>query len=251
MANVSDCVPEVRQVGGARLPTTWGVFDVASFRERTGREHLALIPPSAPESAPVPASASAVPVEASQAPAAVSTGPAPLVRIHSECLTGDVLGSLRCDCGQQLHESMRRVSAARRGAVIYLRGHEGRGIGLAAKISAYGLQDAGLDTVEANLRLGYPVDARDYSVAAAILGHLGLWTVSLLTNNPGKVTALRRHGIDVTQRVPLVVEVAVEADRYLRTKRDRMGHHLSEYRCIAPDSPGCQPTDSARNTTGE
>jgi 3,4-dihydroxy 2-butanone 4-phosphate synthase / GTP cyclohydrolase II len=148
-----------------------------------------------------------------------------LVRVHSECLTGDVFGSQRCDCGPQLDAAMAKIAERGRGAVLYLRGHEGRGIGLVAKLQAYGLQDAGADTVDANVELGLPVDAREYSVAAQLLDDLGIRSVQLLTNNPTKVEALAGFGFDVT-RVPLPPLTTPYNLRYLTTKRDRMGHQL-------------------------
>ncbi len=154
-------------------------------------------------------------------------GPGVLVRVHSECLTGDAFGSARCDCGPQLDAALAAVAAEGRGVVVYLRGHEGRGIGLLAKLQAYALQDAGQDTVEANLSLGLPADARDYAAAGQILADLGVDRVRLLTNNPEKVTALVAEGVDVVTRVPIEVGAGPDNHRYLRTKRDRMGHHLS------------------------
>ena len=152
-------------------------------------------------------------------------GRAPLVRMHSECLTGDVFGSQRCDCGRQLQAAMRQIAAEGRGAVIYLR-QEGRGIGLAHKIHAYALQETGLDTVEANRQLGFEPDLRDYYVGAQILRDLGLRRVRLLTNNPRKVEGLRKYGIEVVQRVPLVAPATEHNRRYLRAKRDKLGHWL-------------------------
>lgn len=149
-----------------------------------------------------------------------------LVRVHSECLTGDVFASRRCDCGPQLHESMRMVQEAGRGVIIYLRGHEGRGIGLMAKLEAYRLQDLGLDTVDANLEQGLPADAREYSAAGQILRDLGVRTLSLLTNNPTKCAALEGYGVGITGRTSIPVEPNEDNIRYLRTKRDRMGHDL-------------------------
>ena len=148
-----------------------------------------------------------------------------LVRVHSECLTGDVFGSQRCDCGTQLDAAMAEIAERGRGAILYLRGHEGRGIGLLSKLKAYELQDSGADTVDANLRLGLPVDAREYSVAAQLLGDLGVRSVRLLTNNPAKVDALTAHGFGVT-RVPLPPLTTPYNLRYLTTKRDRLGHQL-------------------------
>ncbi|MGH3280638.1 MAG: bifunctional 3,4-dihydroxy-2-butanone-4-phosphate synthase/GTP cyclohydrolase II [Trebonia sp.] len=148
-----------------------------------------------------------------------------LVRVHSECLTGDVFGSQRCDCGAQLDAAMAMIAERGRGAVLYLRGHEGRGIGLVSKLQAYELQDAGADTVDANLKLGLPVDAREYSVAAQLLGDLGVRSVRLLTNNPAKVDALAAYGFGVT-RVPLPPLTTPYNLRYLTAKRDRLGHQL-------------------------
>ena len=163
--------------------------------------------------------------------AALTRGPLhgdaiPLVRLHSECLTGDVLGSLRCDCGEQLQASLALIAQEEAGVLLYLR-QEGRGIGLANKIRAYALQDTGLDTVDANLALGLPVDRREYASAAAILRHLGVQQVRLLTNNPLKHAALEAHGVRVTERVPLMVPPNPANHHYLRTKADRMGHLIA------------------------
>jgi GTP cyclohydrolase II len=148
-----------------------------------------------------------------------------LVRLHSECLTGDVLGSARCDCGTQLEASLVRLARARSGLLLYLH-QEGRGIGLVNKIRAYALQDRGLDTVDANRALGLPVDARNYGAAAAVLHHFGIERIRLLTNNPAKRRAMREYGIDVVERVPLQMPPNPVNLSYLRTKRDRMGHRL-------------------------
>lgn len=149
-----------------------------------------------------------------------------LVRVHSECLTGDVLGSLRCDCGEQLDAALAKIAEAGMGAVVYLRGHEGRGIGLANKIKAYQLQDQGRDTVEANLDLGLPVDNRDYQVAAQILEHLGVKTVRLMTNNPKKMKKLADYGLLITERVPVLTAHTPHNIGYLRTKHQKLGHML-------------------------
>lgn len=195
---------QLTHVAQADLPTESGRFVVHAYREdATGLEHLALVPAGA-----------AVPREDV------------LVRVHSECLTGDALGSRRCDCGPQLQAALAAVAAEGTGVVVYVRGHEGRGIGLAAKIAAYAEQDAGADTVEANERLGLPVDARVYTAPAAILLDLGVRSVRLLTNNPAKEDGVAEHGIHVTQRVPLVVPSGPDNERYLGVKRDRMGHLL-------------------------
>ena len=192
----------VERLAETVLPTEHGTFTVTGFRDViTGDEHLALVSPRG------------------------LGGAAPLVRLHSECLTGDVLGSLRCDCGPQLQRALQRV-ASEGGVVVYLRGHEGRGVGLLAKLQAYALQDAGLDTVDAQVELGLPIDAREYAAGAAILTELGIHAVRLLTNNPMKVNAMRKHGIEVAavERIS-IAPVATNAG-YLRTKRDRLGHDL-------------------------
>ncbi|MEC4722234.1 GTP cyclohydrolase II [Noviherbaspirillum sp. CPCC 100848] len=149
-----------------------------------------------------------------------------LVRVHSECLTGDVLGSIRCDCGSQLDAALSRIAEAGQGVVVYLRGHEGRGIGLANKIRAYQLQDKGRDTVDANLELGLPVDARDYQVAAHILRYLGVRSIRLMTNNPHKVKDLANYGVQVDERVPVLTTPTGPNASYLRTKQDKLGHLL-------------------------
>jgi 3,4-dihydroxy 2-butanone 4-phosphate synthase/GTP cyclohydrolase II len=193
----------VRRVAEAALPTRYGAFRAIAFRDgRTGEEHLVA------------------------AMGELAGADDVLVRIHSECLTGEAFGSLRCDCGPQLDAALAAVAAAGRGAVVYLRGPEGRGIGLANKLKAYELQDAGADTVEANLALGLPADGRDYRVGAQILQELGIGGVRLLTNNPDKVQALERYGVPVRSREPLSVGATAHNARYLRTKRDRMNHQL-------------------------
>jgi GTP cyclohydrolase II len=149
-----------------------------------------------------------------------------LVRVHSECLTGDVLGSLRCDCGEQLDAALAKISEEGMGVVVYLRGHEGRGIGLANKIRAYQLQDQGQDTVEANLALGLPVDTRDYQVAAQILNDLGVRTIRLMTNNPKKMKKLADYGMQVVERVPVLTAHTPHNIGYLRTKQQKLGHML-------------------------
>lgn len=194
-----------RVIRGAttHLPTAHGTFTMYGYADvETVTEHLALV---------------------ARRPA--SSGCPPLVRVHSECLTGDVFGSQRCDCGPQLERSMDRISAEG-GAVVYLRGHEGRGVGLLAKLRAYAEQDAGADTVEAQERLGLPIDAREYAAAAGILHDLGLTSIRLLTNNPEKATALKSLGIDVVAVERLHTGVTTHNEHYLRTKRDRMGHDL-------------------------
>lgn len=196
----------VERVAETRLPTQFGEFTALGYRNTIdGGEHLALVCGDVDQ---------------------LRDAEDVLVRVHSECLTGDVFGSLRCDCGPQLQQSLRRVAEAGRGVVIYLRGQEGRGVGLAAKLRAYCLQDEGLDTVDANVEQGLPVDAREYSVAGQILADLELGSVNLLTNNPAKADALDGYGprIAATSRI----EVTPNSNNvaYLRTKRDRMGHDL-------------------------
>jgi 3,4-dihydroxy 2-butanone 4-phosphate synthase / GTP cyclohydrolase II len=158
-----------------------------------------------------------------------------LVRVHSECLTGDVFGSLRCDCGPQLQAALAAVAAEGRGVVLYMRGHEGRGIGLVHKLQAYQLQDGGADTVDANLELGLPADARDYGTGAQILADLGVRTLRLLSNNPAKRVALEGFGLQVLARVPLQVNATSHNLRYLETKRDRMGHDLPPHLGVDAD----------------
>jgi 3,4-dihydroxy 2-butanone 4-phosphate synthase/GTP cyclohydrolase II len=196
---------QVHPVATTQLPTAHGVFAVHGFRDGRGEEHVALVL-GAPQQL------------------LADDGAAPLVRVHSECLTGDALGSWRCDCGDQLHAAQRAIAAEGRGVVVYLRGQEGRGIGLMAKLSAYALQDAGADTVDANTSLGLPVDARDYAAAAAVLRHLGLRRVRLLTSNPDKAAALRAGGVEVEQVVGVPVPVRTDSARYRQTKVQRMGH---------------------------
>src|SRR6266550_2473260 len=186
----------------ATLPTRWGDFRISVFRF-DGTEVVALARGELGGAEPV------------------------LVRLHSECLTGDVLGSLRCDCGDQLRASLAMIGAADRGVLLYL-DHEGRGIGLFNKIRAYGLQDGGLDTVDANVELGLPIDARDYSAAASVLQELGIRSVRLMTNNPAKILGLEMHGVDVVERVPLeTIPNEINAP-YLRAKASRMGHLLDD-----------------------
>jgi 3,4-dihydroxy 2-butanone 4-phosphate synthase/GTP cyclohydrolase II len=193
----------VERVAEARLPTRHGDFRAVGFRSTVdSAEHLALVRGK------------------------LGDGVAVLVRVHSECLTGDVLGSLRCDCGPQLDAALRAVAEAGRGVVVYLRGHEGRGIGLLHKVAAYGLQDGGRDTVDANLDLGLPADARDFGIGAQILADLGVRSVRLLTNNPAKLVGMAGFGFEVVERVPLPVHLTPENAAYLVTKRDRMGHDL-------------------------
>jgi 3,4-dihydroxy 2-butanone 4-phosphate synthase/GTP cyclohydrolase II len=193
----------VERVAETRLPTRAGDFTAYGYRITIdGSEHVALVHGDISGDEPV------------------------LTRVHSECLTGDVFGSHRCDCGPQLDEAMARIVAEGRGVVVYLRGHEGRGIGLVAKLQAYQLQDGGRDTVDANLDLGLPADARHYGAATQVLRDLGVGSVRLLTNNPAKVTSLEEYGVPVSERVPLTPHPNDHNIGYLLTKRDRMGHDL-------------------------
>ena len=192
------------------LPTAHGPLTAIGYlSEPDGVEHIALVAGGLDEAGQL-----------------AEGGEDVLVRIHSECLTGDVFGSLRCDCGPQLQASLARIAAEGRGVLVYLRGHEGRGIGLLPKLRAYELQEAGRDTVDANLDLGLPADARDYAAAAQILDELGVSSVRLLTNNPEKHLALQNHGITVKDREAVPVLAGEHNVRYLTTKRDRMGHQL-------------------------
>jgi 3,4-dihydroxy 2-butanone 4-phosphate synthase/GTP cyclohydrolase II len=204
----------VEHVAEADLPTRYGTFRVHGYRDlRTGAEHAALV------SIPDPTSDRTPLQDGGQA------GRAPVVRVHSECLTGDAFGSLRCDCGSQLDAAI-ALAAQEGGAVVYLRGHEGRGIGLLPKLRAYALQDAGRDTVQANLDLGWPADRREYSAAAAILADLGLTRIRLVSNNPAKVAGLVSSGIEVTQVLGLAVGHNAHNHHYLATKKAVMGHLL-------------------------
>ncbi|MFB6989040.1 bifunctional 3,4-dihydroxy-2-butanone-4-phosphate synthase/GTP cyclohydrolase II [Streptomyces sp. NPDC056178] len=195
--------PTVRREAEVRLPTGFGAFTAYGYRSTAdGVEHVALVHGD------------------------IADGDDVLVRIHSECLTGDIFQSQRCDCGPQLHASMRRIAERGRGVVVYLRGHEGRGIGLLSKLRAYELQERGVDTLDANLELGLPADARDYAAGAQILKDLGVRSLRLMTNNPDKTAAVLRHGLAVTGREPMPVQAGEHNLSYLRTKRDRMGHDL-------------------------
>ena len=191
----------VHRVTEARIPTAYGEFRAIGYESFDGRMHVALVK-GEPSEGDV------------------------LVRVHSECFTGDVLGSVRCDCGIQLAEAMRRIDEEGRGVVVYIRGHEGRGIGLRHKLEAYALQDEGLDTVEANVHLGFSADAREYGVGAQILADLGVSTMRLLTNNPTKRAGLEGYGLRIVERVPLQGDPHPENLRYLETKRDKLGHIL-------------------------
>ncbi|HEX2118047.1 MAG TPA: bifunctional 3,4-dihydroxy-2-butanone-4-phosphate synthase/GTP cyclohydrolase II, partial [Acidimicrobiales bacterium] len=193
----------VKRVADARMPTEWGDFTCYVYESLIdGEQHVAMVK------------------------GAVQGEDDVLVRVHSECLTGDALGSLRCDCGVQLQMALQRIASEGMGVVVYLRGHEGRGIGMAHKLRAYTLQDQGRDTVDANLDLGLPVDTRKYGTGAQILVDLGITTMRLLTNNPAKFEGLDGYGLEIVERVPLQSVPNPENIRYLRTKQQRMGHLL-------------------------
>src|SRR5215213_1894900 len=196
-------MPSIRRVARAGLPTSHGGFGMFVYQATDSKEHVALT--------------------TGLEPGTVGVDEAILVRMHSECLTGDVFGSRRCDCGEQLEDSMRFLREQGRGVLLYLR-QEGRGIGLANKISAYALQEEGLDTVQANLALGLPEDARDYRAAAEMLLDLGVWRVRLLTNNPAKIEGLEHYGVEVVERISLGMSPNPSNLGYLRTKKEKMGH---------------------------
>jgi 3,4-dihydroxy 2-butanone 4-phosphate synthase/GTP cyclohydrolase II len=192
----------VQRITDARIPTAFGEFRAIAYESYDGREHVALVKGDP------------------------GGKPNVLVRVHSECFTGDVLGSFRCDCGTQLADAMRKIDEEGEGVIVYIRGHEGRGIGLRHKLEAYALQDRGLDTVEANVELGFAPDSRDYGVGAQILVDLGVSTMRLLTNNPTKRAGLEGYGLKIVDRVSLQTKPNPENIRYLQTKKDKMGHML-------------------------
>lgn len=207
MSENNNCSPKTRnlsveKVAAARLPTETGEFQIIGYRSLNSSEEFVVL------------------VKGEMNPDVPT-----LVRIHSQCLTGDVFGSIKCDCGPQLHKAMELIEAEGRGAVVYQQ-QEGRGIGILNKIRAYALQDAGADTVEANERLGFEIDAREYQQCAEILFDLGLCQVRVLSNNPDKIQALEEAGLRVIERVPIEVEAQEPAAHYLRTKREKMGHIL-------------------------
>jgi len=190
----------VQQIEVVSMPTDYGDFDLHLYKSTTdGQHHIALVKGEVAGKANV------------------------LVRVHSECLTGDVFGSRRCDCGPQLQQAMRQVSEEGRGVILYMR-QEGRGIGLVPKILAYKLQESGMDTVEANLQLGYKMDLREYGIGAQILADLGLKTIRLLTNNPRKVVGLEGYGLEIVEQVPIRVKTNPHNEKYLKTKREKLGH---------------------------
>jgi 3,4-dihydroxy 2-butanone 4-phosphate synthase/GTP cyclohydrolase II len=195
----------VQRVTEARIPTAYGEFRAVAYESHDGRTHMALVKGEPGGKKDV------------------------LVRVHSECFTGDVLGSFRCDCGTQLQESLRTIGEVGEGVVVYIRGHEGRGIGLRHKLEAYALQDSGLDTVEANVELGFSADARDYGVGAQILVDLGISTMRLLTNNPTKRAGLEGHGLEIVERIPLESQPNPENIHYLKTKKEKLGHLLESF----------------------
>lgn len=192
----------VERVEVVKMPTAWGDFDLHLYKSHTdGQHHLALVKGRVQGQKNV------------------------LVRVHSECLTGDVFGSCRCDCGPQLHQAMQMIEAKGQGVIVYMR-QEGRGIGLAPKIRAYKLQENGYDTVEANLKLGYGMDLREYGLGAQILVDLGLKTICLMTNNPKKVVGLEGYGLEIVKQVPIRIRANPHNEKYLRTKREKLGHLL-------------------------
>ena len=195
----------VERMGSANVPTEWGNFECVAYRSTIdGIEHLAFVLGDLTTPEPV------------------------LTRVHSECLTGDVFGSRRCDCGPQLATAMQAVQQQGRGVIVYLRGHEGRGIGIGHKIRAYSLQDEGLDTVDANLELGLPVDSREYGIGAQILADLGARELRLMTNNPAKYGGIAGYGLSVVERVSIITASTPENSSYLATKRDRLGHFFND-----------------------
>ena len=193
----------VEMVSEADLPTRWGDFTIKAFVDRIQQEtHIALTQGDLGGDEPV------------------------LARVHSQCLTGDTFGSLRCDCGPQLQAAMKLISREQRGVLLYLLNQEGRGIGLTSKIKAYKLQEEGLDTIQANIQLGFKADQRDYGIGAQILRHLGLKKLRLITNNPAKYIALAGYGLEIVERVPLEIEPGKDNLGYMRTKKEKMGHLL-------------------------
>jgi 3,4-dihydroxy 2-butanone 4-phosphate synthase/GTP cyclohydrolase II len=218
---------EITPIVATKLPTRHGVFGLLGYALPPGGDHLVLtrgLDVATAQRATGRAENMQAPNTADERVPATVAGDPPLVRLHSECLTGDALGSWRCDCGAQLDAALQAIADTQVGVLIYARGHEGRGIGLLNKLRAYALQDTGLDTVEANLQLGFPVDTRDYGPSAHILHALGLERIRLLSSNPAKQATLEQHGISVVERIPLNVGERPENAGYLQAKRTRMGH---------------------------
>jgi len=194
----------IEEIVRVDMPTQYGHFTLAAFREKqTGAEHLALVKGSWKEGEPV------------------------LTRVHSSCFTGDILGSFRCDCGDQLHKAMQMVEAEGRGVILYMN-QEGRGIGLINKLKAYHLQEQGYDTVEANLKLGFGMDERDYGVGAQILRYLGVTKLRLMSNNPRKRAGLKGYGLELVEVVPIEIHANPYNEKYLKTKRDKLGHEIMD-----------------------
>ena len=196
----------VARVAEAKLPTEWGEFQIAGYRSLTSAEEFVVL------------------YKGEMRPDVPT-----LVRIHSQCLTGDVFGSKKCDCGEQLHRTMQMIDEAGRGAIVYQQ-QEGRGIGIINKIRAYALQDEGADTVEANERLGLAVDSREYRQCAEVLFDLGLCQVKVISNNPGKLLALEEAGLEITERISIEVPSSAPAAKYMQTKKEKMGHLLDLHR---------------------
>ena len=195
--------PFVTRAAAAKLPTEYGEFDIVAYEDSVDRQtHVALVHGD------------------------LGSGENVIVRVHSSCVTGDIFHSARCDCGPQLDTAMRRIVAEGRGVLLYLN-QEGRGIGLANKIRAYSLQDEGFDTVEANERLGFPADTREYGVSVRILVDLGVRSVRLLSNNPRKIAGVSGVGLSVSERIPLEIPASIHTRRYLKTKKDKLGHELT------------------------
>lgn len=223
MTNVADIGRSgaVERVVDTRLPTVYGEFRAVGYLDRWGgHEHVALVHGDV-------------------------TDVSPLTRVHSECLTGDAFGSTRCECGDQLAAALRQIVTEGAGVLIYLKGHEGRGIGLLAKLKAMRLQEEGLDTVEANLALGLPVDAREYHMAAEILHDLGVHSIRLLSNNPKKLDSLLSNGIHIAERVPLLATPTDDNLPYLRTKRERLDHYLPHLEGL-PSAASTSAKDSTK-----